>query len=76
IDNVLRPVIIRGRTNVPILIVFFTIIGGINFFGFIGIVMGPLVFVLFVSLIDIFMTFEEAAGILRELPDEVAKYGK
>ncbi|MBF0517592.1 MAG: AI-2E family transporter [Nitrospirae bacterium] len=74
IDNILRPIIIRGRTNVPILIVFFTIIGGVNFFGFIGIVLGPLVFVLFVSLIDIFMTFEEAAGIIREIPEEVGRY--
>ncbi|MCG6553335.1 MAG: AI-2E family transporter [Candidatus Magnetominusculus sp. LBB02] len=67
IDIILKPIIVRGRVNIPILIVFFMIIGGINFFGFIGIVMGPLIFVLFISLIDIFMTFEEAAGILREL---------
>ncbi|KWT86776.1 AI-2E family transporter [Candidatus Magnetominusculus xianensis] len=76
IDNILRPVIVKGRTNVPILIVFFTIIGGINFFGFIGIVLGPLVFVLFILLIDIFMTFEETAGIIGGLNDEAWKYGK
>jgi predicted PurR-regulated permease PerM len=69
IDNVLRPIIVRGRTNVPVLIVFFTIIGGINFFGFIGIVLGPLVFVLFVSLFEIFRTFEEAEGVVAELPE-------
>ncbi|MBF0319509.1 MAG: AI-2E family transporter [Nitrospirae bacterium] len=78
IDNILRPIITKGRTNVPILIVFFTIIGGINFFGFIGIVMGPLVFVLFISLFEIFRTFEEADGVVAEMeyPDEAAQYGK
>ncbi len=59
IDNIVRPVIVSGRTNVPFLIVFFTVIGGLKVFGMVGIIMGPLVLVLFVSLVEIFRTMEE-----------------
>ncbi|MBF0520203.1 MAG: AI-2E family transporter [Nitrospirae bacterium] len=59
IDNILRPIIVSGRTNVPVLIIFFAVIGGIKEFGMVGIIMGPLVLVLFVSLVEIFRTIEE-----------------
>ena len=31
VDNVLKPVIISGRTKMPTLLIFFSVIGGINF---------------------------------------------
>ena len=54
VDNILKPVIISGRTKMPTLLIFFSVIGGINFFGFIGFVIGPLVLALFVSVFEIF----------------------
>lgn len=59
VDNILRPVIISGRTKMPTLLIFFSVIGGINFFGFIGFVIGPLVLALFVSVFEIFRGTEE-----------------
>lgn len=53
VDNFLRPVIIRGRVRMPLLLVFFSVFGGIQFFGFIGIVLGPLVVAVFVSALGI-----------------------
>lgn len=58
IDNILKPLIIGSRTKMPILVIFFSILGGIKLFGLIGLIMGPLVLALFVSLIEIFRTVE------------------
>jgi len=58
IDNILKPVIIGSRTKMPILVIFFSILGGIKLFGLIGLIMGPLVLALFVSLIEIFRSVE------------------
>lgn len=58
VDNILKPIIISGRTKMPTLVVFFSVIGGIKLFGFIGFIMGPLVVILFISLFDIFRHLE------------------
>lgn len=58
IDNVVRPIIISGRTKIPTLMIFFSVIGGINFFGFIGFIIGPLVVALFISVFAIFSDVE------------------
>jgi predicted PurR-regulated permease PerM len=62
IDNVLKPIIISGRTKMPILIVLFSVIGGIQLFGLIGLIMGPLVIVMFFSLFEIFSSIEEGSN--------------
>jgi predicted PurR-regulated permease PerM len=53
VDNILRPLIIRGKMKMPTLVIFFSILGGIKLFGFIGFIMGPLVLALFISVVDI-----------------------
>jgi predicted PurR-regulated permease PerM len=58
-DNVLRPLIMRDKMQMPILAIFFSILGGIKLFGFIGFIMGPLVLALFVSVFEIFRYSEE-----------------
>jgi predicted PurR-regulated permease PerM len=58
IDNVLKPIIIGGRTKMPVLVIFFSVLGGIKLFGLIGLIMGPLVVALFVSVIEIFRNIE------------------
>jgi predicted PurR-regulated permease PerM len=54
VDNILRPIIISGRTKMPTLAVFFSVLGGIKLFGLIGFIMGPLVLALFISIFEIF----------------------
>lgn len=61
IDNVLRPLIIRGKIQLPTLAIFFSILGGIKVFGFIGFIMGPLVLALFISIIQM-LQFVEGKG--------------
>lgn len=58
VDNILKPIIISGRTKMPTLAVFFSVLGGIKLFGFIGFIMGPLVLALFVSVFEIFRHIE------------------
>lgn len=58
VDNILKPIIISGRTKMPTLVVFFSVLGGIKLFGFIGFIMGPLVLALFVSIFEIFRHIE------------------
>ncbi|MCX5812859.1 MAG: AI-2E family transporter [Proteobacteria bacterium] len=58
-DNILRPLIIKGKMKMPTLVIFFSILGGIKLFGFIGFIMGPLVLALFMSIVEVFRYSEE-----------------
>ncbi len=58
IDNILKPIIIGGRTKMPMLVIFFSVLGGIKLFGLIGLVAGPLVMAIFVSVVEIFRNIE------------------
>lgn len=58
VDNILKPIIIGGRTKMPTLLIFFSVIGGIKLFGLIGLIMGPLVVALFISVLEIFRNIE------------------
>jgi predicted PurR-regulated permease PerM len=49
-DNILRPLVVSGRTSMSTLTVFFALLGGLNAFGLIGLVAGPLVFTLVATL--------------------------
>jgi predicted PurR-regulated permease PerM len=49
-DNIIRPWVISGRTSMSTLAVFFALIGGLNAFGLIGLIAGPLVFTLVMAL--------------------------
>jgi len=49
IDNTLRPMLVRGGTNLHGGLVFFALLGGLLALGPIGIVVGPLILALFLS---------------------------
>lgn len=54
VDNFLSPKLIGKDTQMHTLIVFFATLGGINIFGFLGIIIGPIVLALFLTLWDIY----------------------
>ncbi len=54
IDNLLRPIIVSGRTNLHPLLLFFSILGAVNIFGFIGIIAGPLILSIGQATIEIY----------------------
>ncbi|NWG01940.1 MAG: AI-2E family transporter [Syntrophaceae bacterium] len=55
VDNLLRPLFISTRTNIHPLLLFFSVLGGIQAFGLIGLVTGPLIATLFLTLIEIYI---------------------
>ncbi|HPO01955.1 AI-2E family transporter [Treponema zuelzerae] len=52
-DNFLRPLFLKDRIKIHPLLIFFSILGGLNVFGFNGILLGPLVIILFFTIVDI-----------------------
>ena len=54
IDNILRPLLVSGKTGMHTMLLFVSIMGGVNLFGLLGIVMGPFIAAVFVSMFDIF----------------------
>jgi predicted PurR-regulated permease PerM len=54
IDNVLKPLIIGGRVRLPVFLVFFTILGGLKAYGFIGIFLGPLILSMGLAFLSIY----------------------
>jgi predicted PurR-regulated permease PerM len=58
VDNIIKPIVIGGKTKLHTLLVFFSVLGGINFLGFLGFILGPLIASLCLSLLEIYR-FEE-----------------
>lgn len=54
IDNVIRPWAMKGKSQLPAIPLLFSVLGGLQAFGFVGLVIGPLVFSLLMSIIDIY----------------------
>lgn len=53
VDNVLRPILIKGGSHLHGAAVFFSLIGGIAAFGAIGLILGPLALTFFVTVVRI-----------------------
>jgi predicted PurR-regulated permease PerM len=56
IDNILRPFFLRDRIQLHPLIIFFAILGGLFVFGFNGLILGPVLVILFLTVLDLFLT--------------------
>ncbi len=54
VDNFIRPHLFHGKTEMHTLLLFFSIMGGIVMFGLLGIILGPLISAIFLSLIRVF----------------------
>lgn len=54
IDNLLNPIIVGKKIDVPPLLILFSVLGGIAFMGPVGILLGPLVISLLHTLIQIY----------------------
>ena len=54
VDNIMRPVLLSGRTSASGLVVFLGLLGGVSAFGFVGLVLGPIVLVTAGSLLRAF----------------------
>src|SRR5687768_2554944 len=86
VDNLLRPRLVGGRTRLHELIIFFSVLGGLQVFGVLGLVVGPVVVAITLALIDVFRqserptvatlrepTLVEEQARLREVPERKAE---
>lgn len=55
IDNVLKPLLIGNRLRLPVLFLFFSILGGLGAFGVLGLILGPVIFALLAALLDLYI---------------------
>jgi predicted PurR-regulated permease PerM len=53
VDNFLRPKLVGGRVGLSELVMFFALLGGLRLFGILGIVLGPVLFAIAASIIDV-----------------------
>ena len=65
VDNVMRPMMISGRSELNGLLVLVGVLGGIAFFGLIGVVLGPVVIAISASLLQTY-TRPPATGDVSE----------
>lgn len=54
VDNFLRPIVIGSRAKLPILFLFFGLLGGIKIYGAMGLFLGPLVVALLIAFARIY----------------------
>jgi predicted PurR-regulated permease PerM len=53
-DNIVRPLVIRGRLKIHPLFIFLSVLGGISLFGFSGLILGPLILSFIISLLKVY----------------------
>ncbi|MFL6254347.1 MAG: AI-2E family transporter [Pyrinomonadaceae bacterium] len=66
IDNFLRPKLVGERTRLHELLVFFSVLGGLQVFGVLGIVLGPVIVAITIALLDV---LRQADGPTHEPPE-------
>ncbi|MGR9086550.1 MAG: AI-2E family transporter [Gammaproteobacteria bacterium] len=49
VDNVIRPIVISGASQVPFLVVMFGVLGGLTAFGAVGLFLGPVILAVLLS---------------------------
>ncbi len=54
IDNFLRPYLMRSKTNLPAIIIFFAVLGGVGAFGAMGIIIAPMITVFLLTLLEMY----------------------
>lgn len=59
LDNFLRPFFLKDRIKVHPLLIFFAILGGLKIFGLNGLILGPLVVILFFAVLDMLVSLDD-----------------
>jgi predicted PurR-regulated permease PerM len=62
IDNILRPILVGHETRIPDYIVFIATLGGLELFGFNGILIGPMIAALFLTVWEVFGNHRAGTG--------------
>ncbi|MBA3612359.1 MAG: AI-2E family transporter [Nitrospirales bacterium] len=64
-DNILQPLLVGSKADLPILFLFFASLGGLAYFGFIGLFLGPILLGIALAVFQIYReNYQEQAGLL------------
>lgn len=66
IDNIVRPLVLKGRSDLHPLVGAFAIIGGIGFFGIMGVFLGPIFVAVLISLLRAWPDVADRFGIMAK----------
>jgi predicted PurR-regulated permease PerM len=56
-DNILKPSLMSSGTNLPTLFLFFGMLGGLEVFGVLGFILGPVLLVMLAAFLDMYQEF-------------------
>lgn len=73
-DNFVRPLLLGNRIELHPLFIFFAILGGVLFFGLSGIILGPLMFILFFEVMKIYNEERELSERKERLSQRVRRF--
>ena len=60
VDNVLRPILLGGRSELSGLVIFISVVGGVALFGMLGLVLGPILVATAASILAVYMKRPES----------------
>ena len=72
VDNVVRPLLLSGKAQMNTLVLIISLMGGVSAFGFIGIVLGPLVAALVTALVESYHAESAAPAVESAAPEAAA----
>ena len=75
-DNFVRPLLLGNRIELHPLFIFFAILGGVLFFGLSGIILGPLMFILFFEVMKIYNEERELDERKERLTRRVERFNR
>src|SRR5205814_7950649 len=70
VDNLLRPKLVGKRAKLHELIIFFSVLGGLQVFGVLGLFVGPVVAAIALALVEVFRSAEKTIREEKEEPIE------
>lgn len=74
-DNFLRSKVLGDKLSIHPLLTFFSILGGIKLFGFSGMLLGPMILIVFLSAISIYDAFDDEKKSKEAKPGQAATVG-
>lgn len=69
VDNFLRPKLVGDKTRLHELLIFFSVLGGLQVFGLLGLVLGPVVVAITLALLDVVRQADRPTQQTQQEPD-------
>ena len=75
VDNFLRPKLVGERTKLHELFIFFSVLGGLNVFGVLGLVLGPVVLAITLALLDVMRHADRTLSVRAAVQPSFIEHG-